>query len=73
VYRRDFQHGIALVNVGKTAQKVTLGRTYRHLSGVTNRTVNNGSAATHVTVPAQDGVILMNSGSPLHTEEAKAE
>jgi Hypothetical glycosyl hydrolase family 15 len=61
VYRRDFQHGIALVNVGKAAQKVTLGRTYRHLSGVTNRTVNNGSAAPHVTVPAQDGVILMNS------------
>jgi len=30
VYRRDFEHGIALVNVGPTAQQVTLRRAYRH-------------------------------------------
>ena len=64
VYRRDFEHGIALVNVGDTAQKVALRRTYRHLSGITDRLVNNGAAVDHVTIPAQDGVILLDLQSP---------
>jgi hypothetical protein len=60
VYRRDFEHGIALVNVGHTAQQVALGRTYRHLSGITDRLVNNGTAVDRVTIPAQDGVVLLD-------------
>ena len=60
VYRRDFEHGIALVNVGHTAQQVALRRTYRHLSGITDRLVNNGTAVDLVTIPAQDGVILLD-------------
>jgi Hypothetical glycosyl hydrolase family 15 len=60
VYRRDFEHGIALVNVSHTAQQVALGRTYRHLSGITDRLVNNGTAVDRVTIPAQDGVILLD-------------
>ena len=60
VYRRDFEHGIALVNVGDTAQQVALRRTYRHLSGITDRLVNNGTAVDRVTIPAQDGVILLD-------------
>ena len=64
VYRRDFEHGIAMVNVGHTAQKITLRRAYRHLSGITDRLVNNGTAVDHVTVPAQDGVILLDPRSP---------
>ena len=60
VYRRDFEHGIALVNVGDTAQQVALGRTYRHLSGTTDRLVNNGTAVDVVTISAQDGVVLLD-------------
>jgi hypothetical protein len=60
VYRRDFEHGIALVNLGGDAQEVPLGRTYRHLSGVTDRQVNDGTAADLVTIPGQDGVILVD-------------
>ena len=60
VYRRDFEHGIALVNVGHTAQQVALRRTYRHLSGSADRLVNNGTAVDLVTIPAQDGVILLD-------------
>ena len=60
VYRRDFEHGIALVNVGHRARQVALRRTYRHLSGITDRQVNNGTAVDHVTIPAQDGVILLD-------------
>ena len=60
VYRRDFEQGIALVNVGSTAQQVAFGRTYRHLSGITDRLVNDGTAVDLVTLPAQDGIILLN-------------
>jgi hypothetical protein len=60
VYRRDFEHGIALVNIGSMAQQVALGRTYRHLSGITDRLVNNGTAVDLVTIPAHDGVILLD-------------
>ena len=60
VYRRDFEHGIALVNVGDTAQQVALRRAYRHLSGITDRLVNNGTTVDRVTIPAQDGVILLD-------------
>jgi hypothetical protein len=60
VYRRDFEHGIALVNVGPTAQQVALRRAYRHLSGKTDRLVNNGTTVDFLTIPAQDGVILLD-------------
>jgi hypothetical protein len=60
VYRRDFEHGIALINIGHTAQQVAFRRPYRHLSGITDRLVNNGTAVDLVTIPAQDGVILLD-------------
>jgi hypothetical protein len=60
VYRRDFEHGIALVNVGHTVRQVALHRTYRHLSGISDRQVNNGTAVDLVTIPARDGVILLD-------------
>jgi hypothetical protein len=60
VYRRDFEHGIALVNVGPTTQQVALRRPYRHLSGKTERLVNNGTTVDSLTIPAQDGVILLD-------------
>ena len=64
VYRRDFEHGIALVNVGHTAQQVALRRAYRHLSGITDRLVNNGTTVDLVTIPAQDGIILLDPYLP---------
>jgi hypothetical protein len=64
VYRRDFEHGIALVNVGSTPQQVTFRRPYQHLSGITDRRVNNGTTVELVTIPAQDGVILLDPLSP---------
>jgi hypothetical protein len=60
VYRRDFEHGIALVNLGSEARQVALGRTYRHLSGVTDQQVNDGTAVDTVTIAGQDGVILVD-------------
>ena len=60
VYRRDFQHGIALVNPkGNGTQTVTLETSYKHLSGTQAPTVNNGQTVTRVTLNDRDGVILL--------------
>jgi len=60
VYRRDFAGGIALVNPrGNGAQTVTLNGTFRHLTGIQDRGVNDGSLVTSVTLQDRDGVILL--------------
>ena len=55
---------LPLVNVGYAAQQVALRRTSRHLSGSTDRLVNNDTV-DRVTLPAQDGIILLDLRSPL--------
>jgi hypothetical protein len=60
VWRRDYDHGIALVNPkGNGAQTVTLGGNFQHLTGAQNPTLNNGSSATSVTLQDRDGMILL--------------
>jgi hypothetical protein len=58
VWRRDFEHGIVLVN--PTTQSVTLSvdSGFLHLSGVQAPTVNNGSPAITVVLAAKDGIVL---------------
>lgn len=59
VFRRDFEHGISLVNMGDQPRTIKLERTYRHLRGAQDPTVNNGAEVRSVTIPANDGVILL--------------
>ncbi len=59
VWRRDFANGIALNNSTGSSQSVNLSGTFRHLTGSQAPTVNNGSSVTSVTLPAQDGLILL--------------
>lgn len=59
VYRRDFDNGMILVNLGIEAQSVTLGRTYRHLRGRQDPSVNTGELVDSVRIPAEDGLILV--------------
>jgi hypothetical protein len=59
VYRRDFQNGIALNNSTGSTQTVNLGGTFRHLTGTQVPTLNDGSSVSSVTVPDQDGLILL--------------
>jgi hypothetical protein len=59
VWRRDFDHGIALVNPkGNGAQTVTLGGTFHKLTGTQDPAVNDGSAVTQVTLQDRDGLFL---------------
>ncbi|HEY1954785.1 MAG TPA: hypothetical protein VGH28_04220 [Polyangiaceae bacterium] len=60
VWRRDFDHGIVLVNPkGNGAQTVSLGGTFKHLVGKQNPSVNDGSSVTSVTLADRDGLVLM--------------
>ena len=59
VWRRDFENGVALVNASESAVTVDLGGTFRKIDGTQDRTVNDGSAISSVTLPAKDGIVLL--------------
>jgi hypothetical protein len=59
LYRRDFEHGIALHNSGDEARSVELGGRFRMVRGTQNPGLNDGSLVSSVVVPSKDGVILL--------------
>lgn len=64
VYRRDFEHGIVLLNLGDGRREVRLERPYRHINGTQDRSVNDGRLVDRVSLAAQDGVILLDPRNP---------
>ncbi|HEX9389801.1 MAG TPA: putative glycoside hydrolase [Usitatibacteraceae bacterium] len=58
VWRRDFEHGIVLVNPGPQARTVMVEPGLRRLSGKQDPAVNSGVAARTLTLPAKDGIVL---------------
>jgi hypothetical protein len=59
VWRRDFENGIVLVNPrGNGSRTVSLGGSFRKLSGSQDPSVNNGAQVTSVTLADRDGIIL---------------
>ena len=60
VYRRRFEHGMAIVNPkGNGAQTVTVESGYAHFKGTQAPTVNDGQAVTTVKLSDRDGVLLV--------------
>ena len=59
VWRRNFQNGIVLRNYTGSAQTVNLGGTFRRIRGTQAPSVNNGQSVTSVSLPANDGLILL--------------
>ena len=59
VWRRDFQDGVALVNSSPDAKTVNLGGELEKLHGTQDAAVNDGSVVTTVTIPPNDGLLLM--------------
>ena len=59
VYRRDYEGGIALVNATAAPVTVNLNGTFRKIKGTQAPTVNDGTLCTSVTLPAQDGIVLL--------------
>ena len=59
LWRRDFANGIALVNNTGASITYSLGGTFRKIAGTQAPAVNNGQSVLSVTLPAQDGLILL--------------
>jgi hypothetical protein len=59
MWRRDYDHGVAVVNPTNQPQGLALEQTYKHISGTQDPTVNDGSAVSRLVLPAGDGTILL--------------
>lgn len=59
VWRRDFDHGLALLNESGKNASVDLETTYRRIKGTQDPTVNTGEKTSHVSLGAQEGLILL--------------
>lgn len=58
VWRRDFEHGIALVNPTKVAVTVEVETGLTRLRGTQASDVNNGAPARSIKLEGRDGIIL---------------
>ncbi|MBC7512852.1 MAG: hypothetical protein H7234_00260 [Herminiimonas sp.] len=63
IYRRRFSNGMVLVNPGLLRRRVTIEAGYRHLRGKQAPFINDGSAATMISLPASDGVLLLKTSN----------
>ncbi len=63
VYRRDFDGGAVLVNGSGRAVTIPLGTTFRKIAGDEVPAINDGSAVTSVSLPANDGLVLLKASA----------
>ncbi|MBI5222145.1 MAG: hypothetical protein HY980_01465, partial [Candidatus Magasanikbacteria bacterium] len=61
VWRRDFEHGLAVVNSAGDEQTVDLGGEYEKIHGTQDTTVNDGSIVTETTLDGYDGLVLLKT------------
>ncbi|MFA5211673.1 MAG: putative glycoside hydrolase [Patescibacteria group bacterium] len=61
VWRRDFDHGIVLVNSTNDIKTIDLKGEYEKINGVQDKTINNGSIVSEVDIFGQDGLILLKT------------
>jgi hypothetical protein len=59
VYRRDFDYGTVLLNVGEQPLDVVLERRMRHIAGTRDPVANDGSEGSIVGVPSGDAAFLL--------------
>jgi hypothetical protein len=59
VWRRDFEHGIVVVNPTKGDQTVDLGGAFRKILGVRDSVFNNGSMIDTIVLPQRSGAVLL--------------
>lgn len=59
LWRRDFQHGMVLVNSTDTEQSIRLDEEFERLHGTQDKVTNDGSITTRVTLPPESGLLLL--------------
>jgi hypothetical protein len=62
VWRRDYDHGIVLVNASANPVTIPLEKGYFKIRGSQVPSVNNGAYVTRVTLPGRDALILLDAG-----------
>jgi hypothetical protein len=59
VYQRDFQNALVLVNSTNSDQRINFDAEYEKIKGTQDKTTNNGGIIKNITLPANDGIILL--------------
>jgi hypothetical protein len=59
VWRRDFEHGLALVNSTSEEKTVDLEGEYEKIKGTQDTKINNGAIVSKVKLAGKDGLILL--------------
>ncbi len=59
-WRRDFEHGIVLVNPSGASKTIELNGTYKKILGTYDPQFNDGSEVTKITLPPKSEIILLN-------------
>jgi hypothetical protein len=67
---REYSAGTVLVNSTSKAETITLAGEHERLTGSQDQSTNNGQILTSVTVPPQDGLILLRRKEAQNIREA---
>lgn len=59
VWKRDYEHATVIVNSTAQSQTITFNNGLEKILGTQDTTVNNGEVVGTVTLPAEDGIILL--------------
>lgn len=65
VWWREYSQGLAIANPTEKAVSLDLPGEFEKISGQQDRATNDGSIVKRVTVPAQDGIVLLRRGEVL--------
>ncbi|OGH91737.1 MAG: hypothetical protein A2479_04660 [Candidatus Magasanikbacteria bacterium RIFOXYC2_FULL_39_8] len=61
VWKRNFEHGVSIVNSTNQAKVLDLGGEYEKIHGTQDEGINDGSIVSEVMVPGKDGLILLKT------------
>lgn len=65
VWRRDYAHGLVIVNSTGVEQTVDLGADYEKIIGVQDPAINSGEVVNKVKLGAKDGLILLKTSQKI--------
>ncbi len=70
VFQREFENGMVLANATRSSKTISIGPGFRRING-TQDPVNNGTAASRITLPPYDGIVLVRDGDAGSTGDGK--
>ncbi len=59
VWRRDFEHGLVLVNSSSKRKNIDLEGEYEKIRGIQDIKINNGAIVSEVSLEKKDGLVLL--------------